>query len=232
MTDTSSRLPDVVRFPEHLTRTDFVMIGLHGRNANKFAFFPFVRQMSFLHTQWLLPSAPFFSMHAPDVRWWYDHERDNIDDMRLSSEVVADLIAGAARDGVPYENIFIVGFSQGAVMAIDVALRHPVRLGGVVALSGYVAHPELLAAERHQANRRIPIFLGHGLRDTTIPVEIGRRNHADLAGMECAVEYHEYDTGHRISSDEIRDIRAFLHRHMYGFEADDPRKEDEHIVVF
>ena len=44
--------------------------------------------------------------------------------------------------------------------------------------------------------------------------------------------YREYDTQHRVSSGETRDIRAFLHRHMYGTFMDDPRSTDDHVVVF
>ena len=223
---------DMVLYPERLTRTDFAMIGLHGRNANKYAFFPFVRQMGFLHTQWFLPSAPFADTQAPEVRWWFDREDVNIEQIDESRSLIHNLIGMALDQHVLPENIFLVGFSQGAVMAIDAALRYPLRLGGIVALSGYVAHPELLAEERHPSNLRIPIFLGHGLRDTVLPVEVGRKNLADLAAMGYAVEFREYDTGHRISSSEVKDIRAFLHRHMYGYESDDPRMQHEHIVQF
>jgi phospholipase/carboxylesterase len=223
---------DLATYPDQLARTEFVMIGVHGRDANKYAFFPFVRQMGFLHTLWLLPSAPYAAPHAPDVRRWFDPDERSEPQIRHSRALIEDVIAHARSLGVPAENVFLVGFSQGAVMAVDTALRYPHRLGGVVALSGFVASPALLEAERHPANRRIPIFLAHGTRDTVLPISIGRENHERLAAMGCAVEYHEYDAAHRISSAEVKDIRAFLHRHMYGFESDDPRKIDEHIVQF
>ena len=223
---------DYLTFPENLDRADHAMIGLHGRNANKFAFFPFVRQMGFLHTRWVLPSATYADEATPDVRWWYDNEMRDVVEIRQSRDLISDLVAAQIDDGIAPENVFLVGFSQGAVMAIDMALRHPVRLGGVVALSGYVVHPDALAAERHEANHRIPIFLAHGIRDRILSIEIGRENQRVLSGMGYDVEYHEYDTAHRVSSDETRDIRAFLHRHMYGLLPDDPRRENEHIVAF
>ena len=223
---------DYVTFPENLDRADYAMIGLHGRNANKYAFFPFVRQMGFLHTRWVLPSATYADASAPEVRWWYDNERRDAAEIQQSRDLISDLVAAQIDEGVAPENVFLVGFSQGAVMAVDMALRYPVRLGGVVALSGYVVDPARLAAEVHAANSRLPVFLAHGTRDTILGIEIGRENQRILTAMGYEVEYHEYNTAHRVSSDETRDIRAFLHRHMYGLLPDDPRRQNEHIVVF
>ena len=223
---------DFITFPDELDRADYAMIGLHGRNANKYAFFPFVRQMGFLHTRWILPSATFAGEQGEDVRWWYDNDRrDPVEVQRSRAEINA-LIDGQLADGIPAENIFLVGFSQGAVMSVDTALRYPQRLGGIVSLSGYVVHPDFLAEERSEANLRIPIFLAHGTRDAILSIEVGRENQRVLTGMGYDVEYREYDTAHRVSSQETRDIRAFLHRHMYGISLDDPRRENEHVVTF
>jgi phospholipase/carboxylesterase len=223
---------DFLTYPEELDRADYAMIGLHGRNANKYAFFPFVRQMGFLHTRWVLPSATFSDPAAPDIHWWYDNERRDPAEVRQSRDEISDLISAQLDDGVAPENVFLVGFSQGAAMSIDTALRYPVRLGGIVALSGYVLDPARLDAERHAANERIPIFLAHGTRDRILGIEVGRENHRVLAGLGYVIEYREYDTAHRVSSEETRDIRAFLHRHMYGMLPDDPRNVDAHVVVF
>jgi phospholipase/carboxylesterase len=188
--------------------------------------------MGFPHTRWVLPSATFAEDAAPNVRWWYDNDRQDPVEVQESRREIGQLIRMQIDDGVQPENIFLVGFSQGAVMSVDTGLRYPERLGGIVSLSGYVIHPEHLREERSEANRRIPIFLAHGTRDRILNIEVGRENRRVLEDMGYDVEYHEYDTAHRVSSDETKDIRAFLHRHMYGMSLDDPRKEDEHVVTF
>jgi phospholipase/carboxylesterase len=223
---------DLELFPAQLDRAEYVMIGLHGRNANKFAFFPFVRQMGFLHTQWILPSAPYADPDAPETRWWFERETHNAEQLEASRARIAGLMDAVIAQGVLAESVFLVGFSQGAVMALETALKYPERLGGVVALSGYLASPGRLATERHAANARVPVFLSHGTKDETLPVDFGRRAEVALTSFGYSVEYHEYPNGHRISSSGVRDIRAFLHRHMYGLPIDDPRLNDQHIVAF
>ncbi len=223
---------DQIYYPEQLDRADYVMIGLHGRNANKYAFFPFVRQMGFLHTRWVLPSGTYVSAQSPDTHWWFDNTSKNADEIAVSRELISALIDEHIGTGIPPENIFLAGFSQGAVMAIDTALRFPKRLGGVVALSGYVVHPDALEREAHRSNRNLPLFVAHGERDTILAIDVGRENNRVLTALGYNVEYREYDTAHRVSSSETKDIRAFLHRHMYGMFMDDPRRTDDHVVVF
>ena len=223
---------DVTLFPDELDRHDFSIIGLHGRDADKHAFFPFVRQMGFLHTRWILPSAPFGPANSPGTRRWFDKETDNREQMESSRALVHQLIDAEIQAGVAPENVFLVGFSQGAVMALYAGLRYSRRLGGLVALSGYLALPTVLADEAHAANRRTPVFLSHGRRDETLTVDHGRDAVAHLQSLGYAVEYHEDDSAHRINSRTLRHIRAFLHRHMYGLPLDDPRMLDEHIAPF
>lgn len=223
---------DYLTYPDDLERADHAILGLHGRYANKSAFLPFVRQMGFVRTRWVLPSATFADDAAPNVRWWYDNDRQDPVEIRQSREEIGGLIGMQIDDGVRPENIFLVGFSQGAVMSLDTGLRYPERLGGIISLSGYVIHPEHLREERNEANLRIPIFLAHGTRDRILDIAVGRENRRVLEDMEYDVEYHEYDTAHRVSSDETKDIRAFLHRHMYGMTLDDPRSEDAHVAPF
>ncbi len=224
---------DVLIHPDDpAMRVDFAMIGLHGRNANKHAFFPFVRQMGFLHTRWILPSAPFEDERLHGAFAWFTKGGDPAREIASAHAEITALIDGQIRDGVLPENIFLVGFSQGAAMSLHVALRHPRRLGGVVALSGYVIDPDTLEAERNAANRTVPVFIGHGLRDDVIPIDTARTDAARLLEMDVNLDYHEYDTAHRIPSAEVRDIRAFLHRHMYGILPDDPRSRDDGLSPF
>jgi phospholipase/carboxylesterase len=223
---------DVLFHPSTLDRADFVMIGLHGRDADSSAFFPFVRQMGFLHTRWVLPRAPFPSP-APAAAWrWFTNDAQSATQIAGSRERLTALLNRLLAGGASPENVFLVGFSQGAVMALDTALRFPIRLGGVVALSGYVAHPDLLARERHSANARLPIFIAHGVHDTVLTIDVGRRTADVLRSLGYAIDYHEYEAAHRIAIAEVRDIRAFLHRHMYGMAIDDIRADDDHVAPF
>lgn len=210
-----SKALDFITYPEHEVQRKNVVLALHGRNANKKAFLPFVRQIAMPEITWMLPSAPYISPESHEVRWWYEHEEQNLHEIKRSRELITTLLGHILDSGVQSDCIFIMGFSQGAVMAIDTALRFPLPLGGLIVLSGYVTHTDLLKVERHLGNVHCPIFLAHGLRDQLLSIEHGRENHRILTMLGYAVEYHEYDTGHRISRQEAKDIQSFLERNMF-----------------
>ncbi len=223
---------DLLFFPEPCDPVDAVLIGLHGRDANKHAFFPLVRQLSFLRTQWVLPSAPFLSGPSPDVhRWFSPSDSRDVERLHSRGELFAVIDAQLAR-GVKAENVFLVGFSQGAVMSLDAGLRYPRRLGGIVALSGYLADPISLRDEGHPANARIPIFVGHGKSDDVVPYSTGEDTAEALWEMGYSVEFRGYDAAHRISSEEVKDIRAFLHRHLFGLSAEAADEAARFVVPF
>lgn len=139
-----------------------------------------------------LPETVFYSPHAPEPcemassgRQWfslasYDPEimRRNPDTM---SPIYARLLEGARKaapnldrfiDHVAEKNqllparIALVGFSQGAMMALHVSLRRKAPLAGIVGFSGALIGPETLAGE---INVHPPVLLVHGDGDSVVP---------------------------------------------------------------
>ncbi|GAC1538263.1 MAG: phospholipase [Myxococcales bacterium] len=104
----------------------------------------------------------------------------------------------------------LLGFSQGAAMALSIALLRPELARGVLSLSGV---PPSLAEERFApaaALRNLPVFAAHGLYDPIIPVELGRMVRGALTEKGLAVEWHEYAMGHQVSEQELADAASWL----------------------
>jgi phospholipase/carboxylesterase len=61
------------------------------------------------------------------------------DDLKTSAQLLLDFVAQAAKKyHTEPDKVFLVGFSQGAIMSYEVALRHPEAVGGIAALSGRI----------------------------------------------------------------------------------------------
>jgi phospholipase/carboxylesterase len=56
----------------------------------------------------------------------------------------------------------------------------------------------------------LPIFVAHGSRDTLIPIDQGRVARAKLSELPVELTYREYDMGHEISYDSLKDISEWL----------------------
>lgn len=199
------------------------VIWLHGLGADGNDFAPLVAELD----RERLPPTRFVFPHAPArpvtvnggyvMRAWYDivsldfsQRREREPTIRESAPQVAALIAREHERGIPAANIVLAGFSQGGAMALHVGLRYPEPLAGILALSTYLPLAETLAAEAHAANRDVPVFLAHGLADDVIPWRIGRHSAEQLSAQGYAVAWHEYQAGHTVTLEELRDIEAWL----------------------
>lgn len=130
---------------------------------------------------------------------------------RSRRELVAALPELASRAGADPARTFLFGFSQGATMALAVALTHPELVRGVVLLSGRVlpglegraAPPARLAG--------LEALVLHGVDDDVLPVERGRETRDLLARLVGPrVEYREHDAGHFVTRESIADVARWL----------------------
>jgi phospholipase/carboxylesterase len=106
----------------------------------------------------------------------------------------------------------LAGFSQGGAMALQVGLRHPERLAGILALSAYLPLPDTLVNEAQAANRNVPIFMAHGTMDPIITLAWATRSRDHLVALGYAVEWREYQMPHSVCAEEIEDVGAWLRR--------------------
>lgn len=198
------------------------VIWLHGLGADGHDFEPIVPYLGLdpgLAVRFVFPHAPrrAVTINAGLIMpAWYDIRvlalRRDVDERGVldSSEQVRALVARENERGVPCGRIVLAGFSQGAAIALHVALRYPERLAGIVALSTYLVREETLDSERDEANRGIPIFQAHGTADEMVPIENGRSTRDRLIELGYPVVWKTYPVGHEVNPEEIRDIGAAL----------------------
>jgi Predicted esterase len=200
----------------------YSIIWLHGLGADGNDFAPIVPEL--VDPAW--PPLRFVFPHAPvrpvtinnglSMRAWYDiaafdlHARQDEAGMRASIGEVETLIARERGRGVPSEHILLAGFSQGGAIALAAGLRHPERLGGIIALSTYLPLHATLAGERHAANAALPIFWGHGTLDPVVILQRGTDSRDLLQSLGYTVDWHIYPMAHSVCAEEIGDLRRWL----------------------
>ncbi len=104
----------------------------------------------------------------------------------------------------------VLGFSQGGVMAFNVALRQPERFAALIGISTWFP-PELAhKVVNHEALQQLPTLIQHGSADPAIEVGRGRQSVEALRNLKVPLTYREYDCGHEINAQGLRDLSAFL----------------------
>lgn len=199
------------------------LIWLHGLGASGEDFYPLATEMKrrglkgFRH---LLPDAPIrpvtINLGLP-MRAWYDIHDRNIEtrqDTRgiiASCRLVMDMIEKETLRGISPDHIAIVGFSQGAVIALATLESLGAKLAGIAALSGYRAHlPDDRHPERYQSELETPVFIAHGMEDEIVPFRLSLKSREDLTACGYSVSFHQYAAGHTVCNEEINDLQQWL----------------------
>lgn len=136
------------------------------------------------------------------------------DDLKSSGQLLLEFITQATNKyHTQPHKVFLVGFSQGAIMSYEVALRRPEAVGGIAALSGRilpVLRSELKPDEKRES---LAIFIGHGTADQRLPLSDGTEANSLLQSVSLEPEFHAYQgVGHSISAEELQDLSAWLQR--------------------
>lgn len=166
-----------------------------------------------------LPDTQFVSPDAPGAtpmggREWFPLTlRDPTEYKRGAAAVAptlnAFLDAELQRYGLDESRLAIVGFSQGAMMALEVAYRRPRPLAAVVGFSG------LCPEEEPVDLKPAPTLLVHGTADEVIPASLTLQAAHALGGAGVPVEWHmRAGLGHGIDQEGLAMAGDHLVRHL------------------
>ena len=95
-------------------------------------------------------------------------------------------------------------------MAYDLALRHPERFAGLMALSSWLPQELARSYLSMPAHQTIRALVQHGAEDPMIPVARGEESAAHLREFGVPVTYSDYDMGHEISAKSLGDLNRWL----------------------
>ena len=174
-------------------------------------------------TLFVAPDAPEACAGAPfGFQWfpipWIDgsSEEESMQGMaRAVDDLNALLDALMVDEDLLPEQVALFGFSQGTMMSLHVAPRREDALAGVVAFSGRLLAPELLADE---VVSRPPVLLVQGDMDDVVPVQSlpEAAKALEEAGWKEVYAHVQKGTAHGIAPDGLGVALAFL-RDKCGF---------------
>jgi len=198
------------------------IIWLHGLGADGNDFAPIVPELNLsnaLNIRFVFPHAPIMPVSVNggyEMRAWFDiydtslTARIDVAGIEASTTLLNHFIAAEVASGIPASHIILAGFSQGAVIALTAGLTYPERLGGIMALSGFLPHPEGVLPRASLANKDIPIFIAHGRQDGILPFGLGEKTAQLLSGEGYPVSWHAYDMAHSVCIEEMGDIGRWV----------------------
>lgn len=193
---------------EKLEQARAAMIMIHGRGAS-------AESILMLAEEFKQPEFAFLAPQAEGGTWYPNRflapTASNEPWLSSALAVVDSVVAQANAAGIPNERIVLLGFSQGACLALEYAARHAKRYGGVVGLSG-----GLIGAD-HEPRRDngdfagTPIFLGCSDVDFHIPQTRVEHAAQTLQALGAEVTMRLYpNMDHTVNHDEVKFVRRMM----------------------
>jgi thioredoxin len=177
----------------------------------------------------VLPRGP---VATPPGFAWYDFglpEQEIVDAFRSAVDQLDELLdEAAAEHDLPRSDAIVGGFSQGAGLALALALRtsdrpHPL---GVLAMSPALPVRSLERVDPDwDAAAKIPVLLQHGTHDPLVPVDRTRDIAHELEEHGAPVVYAEYPMEHQVALESVQQGRAWLDAVIAGERPSEPIPE-------
>ena len=207
-------LKHLVQLPTEQSPHAPVIVLLHGYGSNEKDLFEL---RNFFPKNYLVIAARApYELSGGGYQWYEMTNINGIHDgkpaelansRKLIEEFIAQIVAKYKADA---KHVYLMGFSQGAIMSYQVGLTEPSLLRGIGVLSGTI-YPSLKPLMKMKEAKRLKMFVSHGNMDERISFADGKAASDYLKSHGLNPEFHSYEgMGHSISKDVLSDLVKWL----------------------
>jgi len=212
LTSENLNLHYLVREPKIASSKNKGIILLHGVGSNEQDLFSLADH---LPAEYFIISPRGQFTLGPGRFAWYNVDFStgkpviDVEQEASSRAVIREFIA-QVKQQYNLKEVYLGGFSQGAIMSYSVGLAHPKDVNGIMAFSGRMLESLQSSVTKNDELHRLRVFIAHGVQDGTLPVHYARQAKAFLQNLEVPLTYHEYNIGHQINGEVLKDLDAWL----------------------
>ena len=207
------------KFPDYKFKPNSLVILLHGIGADAFDLIPLAK-----HWSLTLKKTKFYSLQAPypyrfaeSGRQWFDLEdRDQtriLKEIELVKPMIITLLKKKLKKyNLQYKDLILVGFSQGTMVALNLALTIKEELRAVLGYSGGVI---LTKSGKIEINSKPKICLIHGKEDEVVPKKMMESTEIVLKDSAIDINTHLIENlGHSINEEGLEIGQNFLVKYL------------------
>ncbi|WP_127132558.1 alpha/beta hydrolase [Pseudoflavitalea rhizosphaerae] len=198
----------VVTAGKPLSEAASAIIMIHGRGADASGI---LSMAEYLPVQEFAQLAPQATNHT-----WYPYSfmapvEENEPWLSSAIQVLDEVVIDIVSAGIKKENLYFLGFSQGACLTLEYTARRANRYGGVIAFTGGLIGADIDTSNYGGDFNQTPIFIGSSDPDPHVPASRVLASAAILRSMNAAVTDKIYKgMGHTISEDEIEQVKKLM----------------------
>lgn len=207
-----STLHYLIKEPKTTSATRKAIILLHGVGGNEkdlFALADYLPQDFYV----ISARAPFV-MGSERYAWYqvdfstgkpvYNQQQE-----KESRQIIKDFIT-QIKQKYDLKEVYLGGFSQGAIMSYSIGLTDPDSVQGIIALSGRLLEEIKPFAAQKDELKKLKVFIAHGKQDRTLDVTYAREAKNYLLQSGAELTYSEYEAGHQITPEILKALHKWL----------------------
>lgn len=204
----------LVKHPQIENSTTPLLILLHGVGSNENDLFSFADK---LPGNYLIISTRAPYAIGPNSYAWYEV------DFSTGAPVINKEKAEKSRNTIiqfidelktkhPFDDkqVYLCGFSQGAIMAYSVGLTRPDKIKGIAIMSGRLLEEVKPLIKPSDQLKQLQMFISHGTQDNVLGIHYAKESVAYLKGLGINPIFKEYSEGHGINNDMLNDLIYWL----------------------
>jgi phospholipase/carboxylesterase len=202
----------LVREPKIISARRKAIILLHGVGSNEQDLFRFADRLP--DDMYVIsPRAPLVLADGK-FAWYHVDFSSGKPVINAEEEIAARSVILNLLDQLSHhfqlDDIFLGGFSQGAIMSYTIGLLYPEKIKGIVALSGRVLEEIKPLVNKGKSIQDLTVFIGHGTADNVLSATYAEEASKYFNTLGAQVAYRNYPIGHQVNNDLLSDLSRWL----------------------
>jgi len=185
-----------------------VVIAIHGWTGDISSMEPVAKSLRLPDTKWVIPQAPYKSDKSGFT--WFDGNDESGWKYKDSFITINSLIHDLINQGFKYDEIFLLGFSQGACLAMEWIIRQPFSIGGAIPIAGFIKYKDRFKIDATLESIGTQVLLIHGGQDKIIHPEESEKALKLFQSLGYNVNLHILSAEHKIPLSANNLIHQFI----------------------
>lgn len=208
-----------IKRPSKLQKNAPLLVLLHGYGSDENDLFSFSSE---------LPEELFIiSLRAPHPLQPYGHawyainfdaqqnKWNDVHQAKASMKTITECIDLACEKyELNTKNVSLLGFSQGCILSMALAINYPKKFKNIVGLSGYISPEFLENTMQPEDYNHLDFYCSHGHSDQVIPVEWARKTPTILDELGIKHTYSEFPVGHGVAPQNFFEFKDWLQKRI------------------
>ena len=192
-----------------------LLVLLHGYGSNENDLFSFAAELP--KELCIIALRAPYGLEPYGHAWYainFDANQNKWNDVEQAKESMAIIMncvnSAESLYDIDPSKISLLGFSQGCILSIALALNHPEKFKNIIGLSGYICKEFLNDPQDEKAYKHLNFYCSHGSSDQVIPVEWARETPKHLESLGIKNHYSEFPVGHGVAAENFFEFKQWL----------------------